>query len=214
MAGCNALATGFFHSLTPFIMIYFESHTVRVDELFKLLLTRGSENYFSEQVTQLEHALQSAHFASLHTDNPLVIIAALLHDVGHLIESASNTAYPELGNQDHDFLGAAHLNTFGLRKDVTSLVANHVKAKRYLVTTDPEYRTNLSEASKQTLILQGGTMSEDEVSRFESEPEMDLMILLRICDEKAKVPGLSVHPLEYYRPLIINYLEQGYTTPN
>jgi putative nucleotidyltransferase with HDIG domain len=213
MAGCNALATGFFHSLTPDIMIYSERHTVKIDELFNLLLTRGSENYFSEPVTQLEHALQSAHFASLHTDNPLVIIAALLHDIGHLMEPSTDAVQPELGNQNHDFLGAAYLKTLGFRKDVTYLVANHVKAKRYLVTTDPEYRANLSEASKQTLILQGGSMWPDEVSRFESEPEMDLMILIRICDEMAKVPGLPVHPLEYYRPIIETYMEKALHQP-
>lgn len=106
-------------------MIYFESHTVRVNELFKLLLTRGSENYFSEPVTQLEHALQTAHFDSLHTDNPLVITTTL-HGVDHLIEIAP---YAEQGNQDHDFLGAACLYTFGSRKDVSILVANHLKPK-------------------------------------------------------------------------------------
>ena len=191
-------------------MIYFENHTMKIDELFRLLLSKGSENYFSEPVTQLEHALQTAHFASQHTDNPLVIIAALLHDIGHLLESSSETAHSELGHQNHDFLGAAYLKTLGFRKDVTYLVANHVKAKRYLVTTDPEYRSNLSEASKQTLILQGGSMWPDEISRFESEPEMDLMILIRICDEMAKVPGLTVYPLEYYRPMIETYLEKAH----
>ncbi len=194
-------------------MIYFESHTVKVDELFNLLLSKGSENYFSAPVTQLGHALQTAHFASQHTDNAVVIIAALVHDIGHLMESSTDDGLSELGNQNHDFLGAAYLKTLGFRKDVTYLVANHVKAKRYLVTTDPEYRANLSEASKQTLILQGGSMWPDEVSRFESEPEMDLMILIRICDEMAKVPGLSVHPLEYYRPLIETYLEKALHYP-
>ncbi|MDZ4709382.1 MAG: HDIG domain-containing protein [Saprospiraceae bacterium] len=195
-------------------MIDFENHKVSVDELFKLLQSRGSENYFSEPVTQLEHALQTAHFARNHTDNPLVIIAALLHDIGHLIEPSPAAAHPELGNQDHDYLGAAYLKTLGFRKEVTYLVANHVKAKRYLVTTDPKYRANLSEASKQTLVLQGGSMWPDEVSRFESEPEIDLMILIRICDEMAKVPGLTVHTLEYYRPMIETYLEQANHTPN
>lgn len=195
-------------------MIHFENHTAKVEALLNLLRSKGSENYFSEPVTQLEHALQTAHFASLHTDNPLVIIAALLHDIGHLMESSTDTGHSELGNQNHDFLGAAYLKSLGFRKDVTYLVANHVKAKRYLVTTDPEYRANLSEASKQTLILQGGSMWPDEISRFESEPEMDLMILIRMCDEMAKVPGLSVQPLEFYRPMIETYLDPTFNAQN
>jgi len=51
-----------------------------------LYLQHGSSDYIGEHITQLEHALQAAHFATQnHTDDPVFILAALLHDVGHLL---------------------------------------------------------------------------------------------------------------------------------
>ena len=81
-----------------------------------------------------------------------------------------------------------------------------MRAKRYLVTTDFDYKNKLSAASKLTLIQQGGPMRVDEVESFESDPDFDDIILIRICDELAKTPGLPVPLLESYSPMIKQYL--------
>lgn len=177
------------------------------DVLFRLLVHKGSGAYFSEPVTQLEHALQAAACAQEHTDKPHVILAALLHDIGHLLEGGVSNDWDSLGQPNHDKLGSAYLESLGFGTEITRLVENHVKAKRYLVTVDPAYRLSLSEASKQTFVLQGGEMWPDEIRSFEMDPDFDHIIFIRLCDEKAKDPGKQVADLEYYRPMIEHYLQ-------
>ncbi len=185
---------------------------VNTQELFDLLILKGPDAYFAEPVTQLEHALQTAHFVSTHTDNPELIIGALIHDVGHLIEPEEGTQ--ALGNPHHDQAGAIYLKSLGFGKEITDLVEHHVNAKRYLVSTDPLYKAKLSEASKQTLELQGGPMWPDEIQAFEAEPEFDNIIMVRICDEMAKIPGLEVPNLECYRTVVEAYLTTRHKIEN
>ena len=55
-----------------------------VEDLFSWLSHKGQSSY-GEEVTQLKHALQSAVLAECETSQNSDIIAALLHDVGHLL---------------------------------------------------------------------------------------------------------------------------------
>ncbi|MEP7321729.1 MAG: HD domain-containing protein [Saprospiraceae bacterium] len=189
------------------------NHRTRINELFYLLTSKGSGAYFAEPVTQLEHALQAAYHAKINSDDEDVILAALLHDVGHLLESGDHESghenHSHLGHQDHDKLGGTFLKKLGFGKNIIDMVENHVQAKRYLVTTDPDYRSKLSDASKQTLILQGGPMWPQEVEKFESQQHFDEMILIRICDEMAKEPGKCVDGLESYRDLLERHLTRN-----
>lgn len=185
-------------------MIDFDNSQARINEIFYLLTSRGSGAYYGEEVTQLEHALQAAHHAVNTTDSEEIILAALLHDIGHLLEEEE-----PLGHQDHDRLGGAYLNKMGFSDTLIQLVTNHVKAKRYLVATDLNYRDKLSEASKQTLVLQGGPMTKEEVEAFEAEEYFDDMILIRLCDEQAKDPQMQVMGLEHYRPMLERHLKQN-----
>jgi hypothetical protein len=52
----------------------------RADEIIRLMQKRGGQAYFGEPVSQLEHALQAAWFASRANSAPCLILAALLHD--------------------------------------------------------------------------------------------------------------------------------------
>ncbi len=79
----------------------------------------------------------------------------------------------------------------------------HVAAKRYLCATDPAYFTRLSPASVQSLQLQGGPMSADEIAAFESNPYFREAVRLRHWDDKAKVPGLATASLLSYSNLIL-----------
>jgi predicted HD phosphohydrolase len=138
-----------------------------VDEIVALFGEGGSGAYFGERVTQLQHALQSAHCAvQAHADDELVV-AALLHDVGHLL---GGNLHAEIGVIDHDSSCVEWLRTRGFSERLIALVSGHVAAKRYLVATRPEYRERLSEASTKTLALQGGAMSDEEAQAFAASP--------------------------------------------
>src|SRR4051794_40862439 len=56
-----------------------------IDRIFQLFSKGGHATYFGEAVPQTEHALQSAHLAASAGAGSSLIVAALLHDVGHLL---------------------------------------------------------------------------------------------------------------------------------
>ncbi len=127
------------------------------------------------------------------------ILAALLHDVGHICQPSG----------DHESAGALFLRDRGFSETLVALAEGHVAAKRYLTATNPSYYSQLSETSKKTLALQGGPMTAAEVSAFERDPLFKEKLRLRSWDERAKVPGLLVTSLEFYRPTIIEHLERS-----
>jgi [1-hydroxy-2-(trimethylamino)ethyl]phosphonate dioxygenase len=149
----------------------------------------------------LEHALQAAHFAREERAPDYLVIAALLHDIGHLVEDTpEDTA--DLGiDARHEEIGEAWLaRRFG--PEVYEPVHLHVAAKRYLCATDPHYFSRLSPASVQSLQLQGGPMSADEIAVFESNQYFQEAVRLRLWDDKAKVPGFATAELPSYRRII------------
>ena len=85
---------------------------------------------------------------------------------------------------------------------IAELVTLHIPAKRYLVTTDPTHRANLSPLSIHTLGIQGGDMTPTEVKAFESGRYWRDAVRLRRADEAAKVPGRTVPDLDYWRPAL------------
>ena len=172
-----------------------------VDELAALYAERAQGAYFGEQVSMLEHGLQAAWFATREGAAPALVVAALLHDVGHLIEDVPADINDWHADARHEDVGAAWLaRHFG--PDVTRPVALHVAAKRYLCATDPAYHARLSAASVITLRLQGGPMSAAEVAAFEADPHHRDAVRLRHWDEQGKLGGFSAPGFEVYRPLI------------
>ena len=168
-----------------------------VNEIFSLFEKYGHEQYFGEPVTQLQHACQAAEFAYTEGYDDEVIIAALLHDIGHLcVEATEQTAMADLGIKDHELEGAHYLRQKGFSEKICQLIGTHVAAKRYLTATDPAYYNNLSEASKKTLEYQGGVMSHDEAIAFEKDPSFNESIRMRQWDEKAKEINASLVDLE------------------
>ena len=126
-----------------------------------------------------------------------VIIAAFLHDIGHLI-GMSNKEFEmiddqgNLGIQNHEIVGSQWLKSKGFNHFICSLVKNHVNAKRYLCTIDEKYRNKLSDASLRTLQLQGGIMDSNELKQFRLQPFPELCIKIRLYDDKAKeINGLG-----------------------
>ena len=174
----------------------------RADEIIRLMQKRGGQAYFGEPVSQLEHALQAAWFASRANSAPSLILAALLHDIGHLLHDLPEDAAEGGIDSRHEEAGYEWLLArFG--PEVAEPVRAHVAAKRYLCRTDREYLAQLSPASVQSLALQGGPFNAAEAREFEARPWCRQAVQLRRWDDAAKQPGLAVPPLDEYRALLI-----------
>jgi [1-hydroxy-2-(trimethylamino)ethyl]phosphonate dioxygenase len=177
------------------------------DLVFQLFERRGAGAYFGEAVSMLEHSLQTAHFARrMHAPDSLVV-AALLHDIGHLIEDVPGDIADWQVDARHEQKGAAWLaHYFGL--EICDPVRLHVPAKRYLCATDPCYVSQLSSASVVTLKLQGGPMSAAEIAAFEREAHFNEAVRVRRWDDAGKVAGLETPGLAQYRKLIESAAEK------
>jgi phosphonate degradation associated HDIG domain protein len=178
-----------------------------VDEIFSLLTDSGGDQYFGEAVTKLQHAEQCAWHAEQAGADEELILAALLHDIGHLLDSSSAVRNARVGVVNHDELGARYLLERGFSPRFARLVGGHVEAKRYLTATNPAYQQRLSPASQETLRLQGGPMSVQEAAAFSADPELRDMLRLRSWDELAKDPAWQGPTLDTYRERLARYLE-------
>jgi len=169
-----------------------------VEQIFAMFKANGESAYFGENVSQLEHALQSAYLAEEVKVSTELVVAALLHDVGHLLHGLDETIADKGVDGKHEEIGEAWLSRH-FPPEVTEPVRLHVSAKRYLCSTDKGYLEQLSPASQLSFRLQGGLMSPEEVSAFENNPHFREAIQLRYWDDEAKIPNLEVPPLEHYR---------------
>ena len=171
------------------------------DQIFELFQTRGHDAYFGEGVSQREHALQAAWLAENSNAPPALVVAALLHDIGHLIHGLPENIADQGVDGYHEAAGANWLRTY-FGPEVTEPIRLHVDAKRYLCATDPTYRAMLSPSSQQSLELQGGPANPAEARALEANPLFEGAVMLRRWDDAAKVPGLKLPDFEHYRNLI------------
>ena len=179
------------------------------DEILSLYQEYGNQDYIGEPVSQIEHMCQCAQLAENENYDDEMILAAFFHDIGHLCEHIMKVDYmDDYGIVDHEKIGAEYLKSKGFSKKITSLIASHVEAKRYLTLVHPEYYDKLSEASKSTLNFQGGRMSEMEAKDFEKDVWLPLYLTLRGWDEKAKDENVPLPGLDHYRTMMINHLTQ------
>ncbi len=171
-----------------------------LDRLFDRLARRGTGAYGLSDVSQLDHALQSAALAANAGLGAEFTIAALFHDVGHLVADDDVDLAAEGIDDRHEEASADALAAlFG--PAVSEPVRLHVAAKRYLCGAEPDYYEILSADSKRSLDLQGGPMSEREIKEFSAGPHFEAAIALRRIDDEAKQPGLEVPTLDTYRAM-------------
>ena len=176
--------------------------------LAALLADKGQRRYGLHDVTQLQHALQSALFAEQAGGTPALITAALLHDIGHMVHDLGENP-AEAGVDDrHEALGHAFLAHY-FRPDVTEPVRLHVAAKRYLCAIEPDYFALLSSDSVLSFRLQGGPMSPSEVAVFSAEPAAETAVRLRRYDDAAKIKDLPTPDIAHFVP----YLAQCHIDP-
>jgi [1-hydroxy-2-(trimethylamino)ethyl]phosphonate dioxygenase len=161
---------------------------------------RGAETY-GEGVNQTDHALQAGWLAEQAGASRALIVASLLHDIGHLIQDLPQDIAEQGIDTEHESVGSAWLSRyFGL--DVTEPVRLHVEAKRYLCIAEPGYFSRLSEASILSLGLQGGPHKAEEAKAFAAEPYAEEAVKLRHWDEEAKVLGMKTPGLTHFELLI------------
>ncbi|HEX3916039.1 MAG TPA: metal-dependent phosphohydrolase [Caulobacteraceae bacterium] len=175
-----------------------------VDQILAAYAARGGERY-GERVTQLDHALQCAHLAAAEGAPEALVLAALLHDYGHLIENRGARAEERGVDGEHEALGAATLS-LGFDAAVTRPIALHVAAKRYLCAAEPGYFESLSSASRLSLDLQGGVFSAAEATAFAALPHAPAATRLRRWDDDGKVVDMAdAPPLASYREMMLRH---------
>lgn len=171
------------------------------DEVFGLFAEFGSSNY-DEGVTLTDHSLQTAALAVAEGAHDALVLAALLHDVGHFLQARAR------GNENylafdwaHDTIAADWLRPrFG--DEVADPVGHHVSAKRWLCAREPAYFDALSSASVASLAAQGGPFTDDEADEWRTRSGADAAIRLRRWDDDGKVAGLTIAPLAEYEALL------------
>ncbi len=130
-----------------------------------------------------------------------LVVAALLHDIGHLLHDLPEDA-PDAGIDDRHETSGHHYLKEHFGPEVTEPVRLHVAAKRYLCAVDPSYQGQLSEPSLVSLRLQGGHMSEEELNAFRASPFWQDAVQLRHWDDEAKVVDLETPSLSHFLPRI------------
>jgi phosphonate degradation associated HDIG domain protein len=168
-----------------------------LDDIGGLFDHRGGEQYSGEPVTQLEHALQTAHRAEQAGADDELVTACLLHDLGHLVHDLGES--PTLRGIDdvHQHLAIPFLR--GLFSDqVLGAINGHVDAKRYLCAVRAGYEAALSDDSRRSLRLQGGVFTPEQAAAFIARPGAAAAVRLREWDDLAKVEGWATPPLAHF----------------
>jgi phosphonate degradation associated HDIG domain protein len=172
-----------------------------IDHLADMFERLGGEAYAGEAITVAEHMLQSAARAEADGAPDSLVVAALLHDIGHLTGEAGEYLPGDTADKRHDEQGAKALEAF-FPQAVTECIRLHVAAKRYLCATDTRYYDTLSPASKHSLELQGGPMSTPEVAEFRRLRYANDAVALRRWDDSGKIVGLTTPTFDSFRPLL------------
>ena len=172
-----------------------------VDYLLELLEKKGSDiQYGNEDVTQLEHALQCAELAEQNNKSDAFITAALLHDIGHLLYEDKDPIH-EGKDGVHEDLGADYLAKY-FSEEVTLPIRAHVASKRYLAAVEDGYYDQLSEASKESLKVQGGIFTKQEAEEFINKPQMKEAVEMRRYDDQAKILNKTTPSVEHFRKYV------------
>lgn len=172
-----------------------------IDEIFSTFRAHGAEAYLAEPVTLREHMLQTAQAAERDGAPDRLVAAGLLHDYGHLIHGGPEDAAESGLDTEHEEVGFRFLQEH-FPPEVVEPVRLHVDAKRYLCATRPDYYASLSEDSRRSLALQGGTFSAAEAAAFIARPHGADAVAVRQWDDRAKCPGAATPPLAHFVPLL------------
>ena len=169
----------------------------RLSPIKEILERTGDARYGGEKISQLQHALQCAALAEDAGCDAALITAALLHDIGHLVDQHAEGAAAAGVDRRHEDIGSGYLAKF-FGPEVTLPVKLHVPAKRYLCAVDAAYFSGLSVASVTSLKVQGGPFSEEEAAHFIAQPHAADAVRLRRWDDLGKTPNKSTPGLDHF----------------
>jgi phosphonate degradation associated HDIG domain protein len=172
-----------------------------IPDICALFDAKGGRMYSGEPVTQLVHALQSATLAESAGADAALITAALLHDLGHMLNDQGETPTQRGIDDVHQYFALPFLRPL-FADDVLLPIRLHVDAKRYLCATRPGYYAALSADSKRSLTLQGGIYSATEAGDFAARSGASRAVELRVWDDAAKIAGMKTPPLAHYVPIM------------
>ena len=154
-----------------------------------------------------EHMLQGATIAEQNGQPEVIIVSVLLHDVGHFTSEFGMFSMDDTDDKYHEEAGAEVLQKY-FPLLVTDCVRYHVDAKRYLCATRPSYFERLSDASKHSLNLQGGPMNDEEIRKFEKNPNLKEIIAVRFLDEAGKNEDMKTPTFRHFAPMIQRIVDQ------
>jgi len=163
----------------------------------QLFARHGGEQYSGEPVTQLEHALQTAHLAEQSDAGDALVTACLLHDLGHLLNHQGETPTLRGIDDTHQFYALPFLRGL-FPAGVLDAIKLHVDAKRYLCNVDAAYYERLSADSKRSLALQGGVFDDGAAAAFLAQPGARDAVMLRQWDDLAKQADLATPSLAHF----------------
>jgi len=175
-----------------------------VEQIQTVFEQHGALAYSGEPVSQLEHALQSAQLAEQEGAPDSLVVAALLHDLGHLLHprvQAHDTPTEQGVDDLHQYYALPFLRA-NFSAAVLEPIRLHVDAKRCLCAIDPEYFGRLSPDSVRSLALQGGIFNAEQAAVFQAQPYAEEALRLRRWDDLAKIAGRETPPLEHYLTLV------------
>lgn len=182
----------------------------RIVAVLSLYEQHGATAYLGEKVSKTDHMLQAARAAQAAGESERVVLACLLHDIGHFLEQDDMNG---LGVRDHGRVGGDYLRSIGMDSMVCDMVTYHADAKRYLVATRSDYMSELSSASRRTLLYQGGRMSKRECAEFEQLPCFRGTIQVRLYDDTGKDTGIAAGTVTAFIPLLRKYFSPAVPPP-
>ena len=171
-----------------------------IEEILGAYETGGDLDY-GENISMREHMLQTAHLAEQGGGEERLVVAALLHDYGHLVCDQPNNVFAEGRDNFHEIVGALALENW-FDEEIVGAIRLHVDAKRYLCAATPKYMTKLSAASITTLGVQGGPMNREEMVEFRELIGYKMALQIRIYDDLGKEPRMLRPELPYYVPML------------
>lgn len=173
-----------------------------IERIFALIESKGTAWYGREPITLLQHSLQTAGLAELDGATPSLVAAALLHDLGHILnKDVRRTGEGQVRDDRHEYIAGGYLERmFGAA--VAEPIRLHVEAKRFLCATVPGYGQGLSQASVRSMELQGGVFSPADAAKFLDRPYAHDAVRLRRWDDEAKDPEAKTKSLSDYAPLL------------
>jgi phosphonate degradation associated HDIG domain protein len=167
-------------------------------EDIELLFSRhGRAQYSGEPVTQLEHALQTAHLAEQSEASDALVTACLLHDLGHLLNEQGETPTLRGIDDTHQYFALPFLRPL-FPAAVLDAIKLHVDAKRYLCRANEGYWAKLSADSKRSLELQGGIFDAAQAAAFLAHPGARDAVMLRQWDDLAKQEDWNTPSLAHF----------------